>query len=1107
VTERVDLHVSGTWQDRTEDARLGSGLNIRRGRQDYQGRSDQSMCDLVLDNSSGRYSPRYPLSPWFGALGRNTPLRVVDEIVNDPLSGSASNGWGSTPEGYTWTVTGTASEYARGSGVGSMSLASVGTARMAYLASVSQPSGIVRATMRPGTLATGDAIDMALVCRIQDASNYDYGVVRFYLDGVVEAFLARSVGGVAELMEYQLTGFTYTASTAVVAELVFTGRYLGLRAYDLSDPTAVTTVVTTSSTYRTGGVGCRAILQTSNSNALPVSVTFDDFGLDDGRFAGEVPSWPTVWNVTATDVTARIQASGLLRRLNRKSSPLRSAYYRWITKGGPTFAPLGYWPCEDANGSRLAAAAIGSTKPMLMVGDVAFAATAGPDGSDQLPSIAASGTPTNALRAYPPRVTIGEGGAWTWTFWFRGSGTNAQISPFVVSSSGTLPAWRITAENTGTATVTLNVHDRSNAIVVNPSLTVDILDDRWHFIAVNATQLGADVQALLIVDLAFDGQTASGHTLGPTQVMTTPSIVTQTNITAAYAGHFVFYDENFTEEAENIEAGGGFAGEPAGTRIARLCAEEGVTLVPAGDPAVTEPMGPQRISTLTDLLQECADTDGGILADAREVLGLWYRTRMSLYNQAPRLMLDYEQGHFDEVPEPVEDDQRTRNDVTISRRSGSSARHTITDGPLSVQDPPNGVGIYEFAATVNPESDARLADYAGWAAFQGTIDEARYPNLSTHLHRNTALIPTARVVELGDVISVDNLPTAFLPPDTALGMAQGYTEFRDGIKRQMAWLTTPAVAFEIGVVENVGSQLHAAVNSSATSMQVATTGTSTLGHAPRWTVDDAQFQFDWKVGGERVTVTDITPPASPTFATGTVDHDDNASLTPGLPGSEAVGDVLLMLAAIRNSGTGTPNTPSGWTRLDVFPSGACVQLFALPVTSTPVSAPTVSFTGGAAGATTSARILRVRGMKCHSASQLVVASAAHLNASAGDIFYPKLYVPDDCDGALILYIGWKQDDWTSVAEIVDATEVFDNASTLGNDQGIVMDYLVQTTAADIPSGSFTVTGGASAISWGAVVALIDDYQTATVTRSVNGVSASHSAGDAVQLWTPAVVGL
>ena len=66
------------------------------------------------------------------------------------------------------------------------------------------------------------------------------------------------------------------------------------------------------------------------------------------------------------------------------------------------------------------------------------------------------------------------------------------------------------------------------------------------------------------------------------------------------------------------------------------------------------------------------------------------------------------------------------------------------------------------------------------------------------------------------------------------------------------------------------------------------------------------------------------------------------------------------------------------------------------------------------------------------------------------------------DGCLIVWVGWKQDDWISVAS--PGTEIMEGASSLGNDQGIVWAYQVQTTAAAVPINAFVVTGGGAAIS-------------------------------------------
>jgi hypothetical protein len=193
---------------------------------------------------------------------------------------------------------------------------------------------------------------------------------------------------------------------------------------------------------------------------------------------------------------------------------------------------------------------------------------------------------------------------------------------------------------------------------------------------------------------------------------------------------------------------------------------------------------------------------------------------------------------------------------------------------------------------------------------------------------------------------------------------------------------------------------------------------------------------------------------------GAADTDTNASVTPALHASTTTGDVLLLFASIRNSGTGTPDTPAGWTLLVDASNARLFGKYAAASEATP----TVTFTGGVANATTIAQVATFRDARLS-----VLDSATLLNASAQNIAYPALTV--DEANCLVVALGWKQDDWTSVTALAGMTEIGEPAATVGDDAGLVWDYQIQTTATNIASGSFVVTGGVAAISRGAVVAL------------------------------------
>lgn len=243
-------------------------------------------------------------------------------------------------------------------------------------------------------------------------------------------------------------------------------------------------------------------------------------------------------------------------------------------------------------------------------------------------------------------------------------------------------------------------------------------------------------------------------------------------------------------------------------------------------------------------------------------------------------------------------------------------------------------------------------------------------------------------------------------------------------------------------------------------------------------VDDYEFAAD-VVNYYRVTGVDTS--VASFVAAGVAATDANAAgtstVTPALPAGTALGDINLVLASIRNSGTGTVNTPTGYTPLF---DGSNFRLFGKAIAAGE-AAPVVSFTGGVANATLIAQCAAIRNVALD-----VVASDGLLNASAQNIAYPALAIPEnDC---AVLVIGWKQDDWTSVASLAGMTEIGEPTTASGDDAGMVWDRVVQTTAANISAGSFAVTGGASAISRGAVIALPRAERSASVeTASITPV--------------------
>ena len=183
---------------------------------------------------------------------------------------------------------------------------------------------------------------------------------------------------------------------------------------------------------------------------------------------------------------------------------------------------------------------------------------------------------------------------------------------------------------------------------------------------------------------------------------------------------------------------------------------------------------------------------------------------------------------------------------------------------------------------------------------------------------------------------------------------------------------------------------------------------------------------------------------------GSVETGNNASLTPSLPSGLAVGDLMLLAVSIRNTDA-YPNEIEGWT---VVNDGGNVGLYARRYQAGD-TAPTVTFTGGSDGDDTLANIAAWR-----NASEVPHAKTSQLNASAQNMNTPAVAVT--VDNTLSVFIGWKQDAWDNVTDVL--SEITEIVNVSGDGAAMVWNYYIQTDATNWNTGQYTVNGGAPAIS-------------------------------------------
>jgi hypothetical protein len=311
-------------------------------------------------------------------------------------------------------------------------------------------------------------------------------------------------------------------------------------------------------------------------------------------------------------------------------------------------------------------------------------------------------------------------------------------------------------------------------------------------------------------------------------------------------------------------------GETAGRRVQRLCGEAGIPFEWVGDLDDTVPMGAQPKANTLSLVQEACLADGGLLYETKDVLGLGYRTRASLYNQTPALVLSYTGYNLADIPVPVEDDRQIQNNLTVTV-GGVSASYAGTDGNLGT----NTIGNYgeTTGLTLNlATSDTpTLQDHAAWRVHLGTVDEARYPTITVNL-AHPSITPDMRrailALRMGDRAQITGMPAWVAPGNPDL-LILGTSETLSNFEHKLTFTCAPASPYSyIGVLDDGisrldtdGSQLLAAAGTTDTSIVVGPTDDPSM----LWTTASSDLPLDVSVGGEVMTVTGINGYVVDTF--------------------------------------------------------------------------------------------------------------------------------------------------------------------------------------------------------------------------------------------------
>ncbi|MER7234022.1 hypothetical protein ABT348_24105 [Streptomyces olivaceus] len=615
------------------------------------------------------------------------------------------------------------------------------------------------------------------------------------------------------------------------------------------------------------------------------------------RFHGELSSSPPVADSTGTYRAVDAVFSGPLRRSQQNTRPLESPLRRYYTSEAGIYAPAvgaglegpfypcGYWPLEDVKGSQQVAPGFSGLRPGVVTGSPVFGQFGDFPASKPIMQLK---TGSRIWLGLPPpwEVTIG---AFSVEFLLAApDGILNGADLLEIRTTGTAPRIRLSYPSTNQLQLTSYGLDSSyNLIQIDTTGAVSVpVYQRLLHVAIVADGSSVELYTREPADTSWTIRTTGNLTT--TNLGTINSVVLNPEGAAydVYMGHVAVFDGTRMPTGATYRIGPGlprmypgnaFLGESAGDRAERLAGEQGFPFFALGGhaanihPAVFSTgengtqMGGQGDQSFVGLLEQCADSDMGMVVEPREFFGIGYRTRQSLYNQPAVLTLDYANGELSGELRPEFDDLSVRNLVTVARDGGSESTYEETDGRRG-----SGViGEYPDSVTLSLQSDAQTGHAAAWSVHLGTVNEYRFPSIEVAMENaragtNPELVLGLLRLDIGSRIVVEN-PPEWLPPEDIDQIVVGYRERRDQFQHSFTVYTVPAAPYRVGVVEGAqqkarantsGSTLGAALDTVESSLSVVTRSGSA-----RW-VDSAtypdDFPFDITAGGERMTVTAVT---------------------------------------------------------------------------------------------------------------------------------------------------------------------------------------------------------------------------------------------------------